>query len=100
MAKKVLPMEKEAVLNGYVEEIELDDGRLGLIIDDGDDEYFVVMDRIGRQLLEHVDEEIEAFGTITRKQGDLTFKVSRFQVMDYFEDDDDYGFSDMDEWYE
>ncbi len=98
MAKKVIPMEKETILSGYVEEIDLGKGRSGIIIDDGDDEYVVLMDRIGRRLLDYVDEEVEAYGTVTRKDGDLVLKVSRFEPLDYY-DDEDLDFGELDDYW-
>lgn len=98
MAKKVLPMEKEITLNGIVEEIDFGKGESGIIIDDGNGEYLVVMDRTGKRLLEHVDEEVEAHGTVTRKDGDLVFKVSRFEPLDYY-CDEDYDFSELDDYW-
>lgn len=98
MAKKILPMEKEITLNGYVAEIDLGSGSSGVIIDDGNDEYVVVMDKIGKKLLDHVDEEIEAFGSVTRKDGDLVLKVSRFEVLDYYTDED-LDFDEMDDFW-
>jgi hypothetical protein len=99
MAKKALSVEKETILNGYVEEIELEDGESGIIIDDGDEEYYVVMDKIGKRLLQYLDEEIEAVGIISRNEDELTFKVSRFKVVDYYrdEDEEDFDYGEMDE---
>ena len=98
MAKKVIPMEKEITLNGYVEEIDLGNGRAGIVIDNGDDEYVVVMDKIGKKLLDHVDEEVEVHGLVTRKDGELLLKVARFEPVDYF-CDDDYDFGEYGEYW-
>lgn len=98
MAKKVIPMEKEITLNGYVEEIELGNGKSGIIIDDGNDEYVVVMDTTGKRLLDHVDEEVEIHGTVTREDGDLVLRVSRFEPVDYY-CDENFDFGDLDEYW-
>jgi hypothetical protein len=98
MAKKVIPMEKEITLNGYVEEIDLGNGRSGIIIDDGNDEYVVVMDKIGRRLLDHVEEEVELHGTVTRKDGDLLLKVAAFEPVDYY-CDEDFGFGELEDYW-
>ncbi|MGD8835382.1 MAG: hypothetical protein PVJ84_18065 [Desulfobacteraceae bacterium] len=102
MAKKIIPMEKEVTLNGYVEEIDLGNGRSGIIIDNGDDEYVVVMDKIGKKMLDHIDEEVEACGLVTRKDGDLLLKVYRFEPVDYFCDEDydeGYDFDEYDDYW-
>jgi hypothetical protein len=98
MAKKVIPMEKEITLSGYVGEIDLGNGRSGIIFDDGYDEYVVVMDRIGKRLLDHVDEEVEVNGTVTRKDGDLVLKVSRFEAVDYY-CDEDFDFGELEDYW-
>lgn len=98
MAKKVIPMVKEITLNGYVEEIDWEGGETGVIIDDGNDDYYVVMDETGKRLLEHVDEEVEVTGMVSKKDGEWTLKVSNFHALDYYEDEiDDY--EDMDDYW-
>ena len=99
MAKRAMSVEKETILNGYVEEIELEDGESGIIIDDGDEEYYVVMDKIGKRLLQYLDEEIEAVGVVSRNEGEATFKVSRFKVVDYYrdEEEEDFDYGEMDD---
>lgn len=98
MAKKVLPMEKEIALTGYVEEIDMGQGESGIIINDGNDEYVVVMDKMGKKLLEHVDEEVEAYGMVTRKDGDLSLKVTRIEPVDYY-CDDGFDFREFDDYW-
>ena len=94
-------MEKEITLIGIVEEIEIAKGGSGIIIDDGEDEYVVVMDRIGKRLLDHVDEEVEAQGTVTRKDGDLVLKVSCFEPVDYYcDEDEDMDFGEIDDYWD
>jgi hypothetical protein len=97
MRQKVIAMEKEITLKGYVEEIDLGNGRSGVIIDDGEDEYDVIMDKTGKKLLDHVEEEVEAFGMVTRKDGDLLLTVFGFEPVDYY-GDDDYDFDEYDDY--
>jgi hypothetical protein len=85
---------KEATINGYVEEIELEDGNTGILINDGDDDFYVVMDKVGKRLLDHVDEEVKVMGQVTKKKGELVIKVTHFNLLDedqdFDDDDDDY----------
>jgi hypothetical protein len=98
MAKRVVPMEKEITISGYVEEIALPGGNVGVLINDGEADYYVVMDKAGKRLLEYIDEEVEATGVVTKSQGDWAIKVARFDVVDYYEDgdDEDYDYDDYD----
>jgi hypothetical protein len=94
MTKGVEGKIKEATINGYVEEIELEDGNTGLLINDGDDDFYVVMDKVGKRLLDHVDEEVEVMGQVSKKKGELVIKVTHFNLLDedqdFDDDDDDY----------
>jgi len=89
---------KEMTISGYVEEVELEEGDTGIMISDGDEEYIVVMDRQGKKLMEHLDEEVEATGMVTRRQGVREIKVSQFRLLDeYVDDDEDDFFEDDDD---
>ncbi len=94
MAKKEKPRKNEITVNGYVEEVELEDGNTGLLINDGEEDYYIVMDKIGKKLMDYIDEEVEATGDLSRKRGDLVLEVVRFNLMDDYEDmsdeDDEY----------
>jgi hypothetical protein len=98
MARKVIAMEKEITLNGYVEEIELENGKTGVILDDGDVEYCVVLDKVGQRLMDHIDEEVEATGMMSINDGERMLKVFRFHAVDYYEDDD-FEYGDMDDYW-
>lgn len=91
MAEKKLK-DKEITVNGYLEEIELETGRSGVMVYDGEDDYCVVMDKSGKQLLEHINEEVEVTGILSKKGEDLILRVTRFRPVDYYEDmgDDDF----------
>ena len=81
----------ETTINGYVEEVELEDGNSGVLINDGDEDFYVVMDKIGKRLLDHVDEEVEVTGRVSKKKGELVIKVIQFNLLDEegdFDDDD------------
>ena len=89
---------KEATIIGFVEEIELENGDSGIQIDGDNYQYQVVMDKQGKKLLDYVDEEIEAVGTVSKNKGVRHIKISRFTLLDSYEDDDedydDYGDED------
>ena len=90
MARKRLQKEDLITIDGYVVTVELEDGDTGFVVDDGEEEYFVVLDKKGNMLSNHVDEEVEVSGTLSRKDGKLWLKVSEFQLIDYYDDRDEY----------
>jgi hypothetical protein len=49
-------------------------------------------------LLDHADEEVEVNGTVTRKDGDLVLKVSRFEAVDYY-CDEDFDFGELEDYW-
>jgi hypothetical protein len=100
MAKKEEPKAKEVTINGYVEEVELEDGNSGILINDGDDDYYLVMDKSGKKLLDHIDEEVEVTGMLSKRQGELTLKVIRFRLVDEYDDQDDDDDDFDDRWSE
>lgn len=98
MLKENTAATKEATIIGFVEEIELENGESGIQIDGDDYQYQVVMDKQGKKLLDYVDEEIEAIGTVSKTKGVRQIKVSRFTLLDSYEDDDeDYDDYDDDD---
>lgn len=99
MAKVAEEKTKETSISGWVEEVELEDGNTGILINDGEEDYYVVMDKQGKKLLDHVDEEVEVTGLVSKKHGELSIKIIHFELLgddDEEEDDDDYG--DDDRW--
>lgn len=99
MAKVAEEKTKETSISGWVEEVELEDGNTGILINDGEEDYYVVMDKQGKKLLDHVDEEVEVTGLVSKKHGELYIKIIHFELFgddDEEEDDDDYG--DDDRW--
>lgn len=96
---------KEVTITGFIEEIELEDGEMGLQIDDGDDVYLVIMDKIGRKLERHIDEEVDVTGLMTNTADYREIEVKMFRLTDdyYDDDDDDYvedngGYYDEDDY--
>ena len=91
---------KEIKITGIVEELELDDDDIGLQIVDSGRVHRVVMDKQGRKLLDYVDEEIVATGTIFKTPEASEIKIGRFHLVDeesQEEDEDEDEGEDEDE---
>lgn len=89
MAKGKNAAPKEAKIVGYLEEVELENGDIGLRIEDDDDHsYLIDMDKQGRTLLDYVDEEVEITGIVTKDRGVHNIKISKFRVLDDIDDED------------
>lgn len=101
MARKGIQKEDRITIDGFVEEVELEDGSLGIVIYDGENDYYIVLDKKGLKLSNHIDEEVEVTGTLSEKDGELWLKVTYFQLIDDFEDmydDDGYDPDYNDRW--
>lgn len=101
MARKGIQNEELITVDGYVEEVKLEDGNIGIVVNDGDNDYFVVLDKKGKKLSRHVDEEVEVSGTLSEKDGEFWLKVTYFHLIDYYEDmydDDGYDPGYDDRW--
>lgn len=97
MAKVAEEKTKETSISGWVEEVELEDGNIGILINDGEEDYYVVMDKQGKKLLDHVDEEVEVTGLVSKKRGELFIKITYLRLFD--DDDEDYDDDgDDDRW--
>jgi hypothetical protein len=96
MAKGTEEKTKEVTISGWIEEIELEDGNTGVFINDGDEEYYVVMDKQGKRLLDYVDEEVSATGLLSKKHGELSIKITHFELVDDDSEDEDYNDDDDD----
>lgn len=95
MAKKAFKKEQLITIDGYVEEVEIEDGKVEIVVNDGENDYFVVLDKKGKKLGNHIDEEVEVSGTLSEIDGQSWIKVTYFQLIDYYEDmDDDDGYID------
>ncbi|MGD9248928.1 MAG: hypothetical protein PVI60_13275, partial [Desulfobacteraceae bacterium] len=90
----------EMTIKGYVEQIDWEDVDTGILINDGNDDYYVVMDETGKRLLEHIDEDVEATGRGAIKDGVWSLKISRFDTVDYYdgEDDEYFDYDDIDDF--
>ncbi len=90
MARKGFQKEDLITIEGFLEEVDLEDGNNGLVIFDGENDYHVVLDKKGRKLENHIEEEVEVSGMLSEKDGELWLKVSYFQLVDDYEDGDEY----------
>jgi hypothetical protein len=89
MAGKKQQAEEMITINGFVEEIEWEDGDRGLVIYDGENDYSIKMDQTGKMLFDHIDDEVEITGTVSMQDGDWVLSVDHFLVVDYYDDRDD-----------
>ncbi|RJQ73008.1 MAG: hypothetical protein C4519_18215 [Desulfobacteraceae bacterium] len=90
MAKDKKGAPKASKIVGFVEEVDLEDGDIGLRIVGDEYTYQVDMDREGRKLLDYIDEEIEASGIVSNLHGVREIKITRFRLIDGYDEDKDY----------
>lgn len=86
MVKKGAP--KESKIVGYVEEVELEDGDIGLQIVGDEYAYQVDMDARGRRLLDYVDEEVEVSGIVSKLHGVREIKIQRFRLLEGYDEEE------------
>lgn len=46
------------------------------------EEYIVFMNRIGEEMIPHIDRKVEASGTVKEMYGDLILTVERYRLLD------------------
>jgi hypothetical protein len=89
---------KEVLLTGYIEEYEADESDDGLRIATEDEEYYIKLDRKGKELFDYVDEEVEVKGQVmTDDDGQKWITIKTFDVIDY-DNDDDEEYDDKDDF--
>ena len=82
---------REVLLTGYIEEYEADDNDDGLRLATEDEEYYIKLDRKGKELFDYVDEEVQVKGqAMTADDGLNWIAVKSFDVIAYDDDDDEY----------
>ena len=94
MAGKIEKGAREVTITGFIEEIEIEDGEMGLQVDDGDHTYLVVMDKVGSKLQRYVDEEVDLTGLVTKTGNQREFKVVSFRLAEDYSDEDDASYDD------
>ena len=100
MARERMRKENVITLEGFVEAVDLEDDDTGVVICDGEYDYYVVMDRQGRRLLDYIAEEVEVTGIVSERRGELTLKVSHFRLLDPYDEWDDEGDDEYDTDYD
>lgn len=94
MAGKIEKGVKEVTITGFIEEVEMEDGEMGLQVDDGDHTYLVVMDKVGSKLERYVDEEVDLTGLVTKTGNQRELKVVSFRLAEDYDDEGDTQYDD------
>jgi hypothetical protein len=96
-------VEKEGTISGVVTATDWDDedNVIGVSIITDEDEYLVEQNRIGEELFDFLDEDVEVTGIVeTDPDGTRHIRVAGFEVLetdydsDYDDEDDDYVYSE------
>ena len=98
---------KEVSIKGFVSADEWD-GRKNVIaisITTDDEDYRVELDKVGEELFDYLDEDVEVTGTIRQEKNGTTYiRVTHYEVLEEeyegeerFLDEDDYDDSDFDD---
>ncbi|MEJ2723711.1 MAG: hypothetical protein P8175_03525 [Deltaproteobacteria bacterium] len=108
--RKLVVMRKEkpgkaVTIRGFVSADEWD-GRKNVIaisITTDDEDYRVELDKVGEELFDYLDEDVEVTGTIRQeKNGTKYIRVSNYEVLEeeyeseqgFLDDEDDFDFDD------
>jgi uncharacterized membrane protein YcgQ (UPF0703/DUF1980 family) len=95
---------KEETIVGYIVPNEWDneDNVIAISISTDDDDYLVEMNKLGEELFDFLDEDVEVTGMVREdRDGTKRIRVTSYEVLEdvdeEFEDDDDFGYDDDDE---
>jgi uncharacterized membrane protein YcgQ (UPF0703/DUF1980 family) len=95
---------KEETVVGYVVPSEWDneDNVVAISITTDDDDYLVEMNKLGEELFDFLDEDVEVTGIVREdRDGTKRIRITSYEVLedvdDEYEDDDDYSFDDDDD---
>ena len=99
--KKGKPPREETIV-GYVVPSEWDseDNVVSISITTDDDDYVVEMNKLGEELFDFLDEDVEVTGTVRDdKDGTKRIRVISYEVLEDVEEDEDgdFGYDDDDE---
>ena len=101
--KKSKPPRDETIV-GYVVPSEWDseDNVVSISITTEDDDYVVEMNKLGEELFDFLDEDVEVTGTVREdKDGTKRIRIISYEVLEDAEDDEyddeDLGYDDEDE---
>jgi hypothetical protein len=101
--KKSQPPKEETIV-GYVVPNEWDneDNVVAISITTDDDDYVVELNKLGEELFDFLDEDVEVTGIIRDdKDGTKRIRVSSYEVLedveDEYEEDEDFNYDKEDE---
>jgi len=95
---------KEETIVGYVvpSEWDSDDNVVSIAISTEEDDYLVEMNKLGEELFDFLDEDVEVTGLVREdRDGTKRIRITSYEVLedvdDDFEEEEDYNFDDEDE---
>jgi uncharacterized membrane protein YcgQ (UPF0703/DUF1980 family) len=95
---------KEETIVGYVVPSEWDneDNVVAISISTEDDDYLVEMNKLGEELFDFLDEDVEVTGLVREdRDGTKRIQITTYEVLedvdDEYEEEEDYNFDDEDE---
>jgi autonomous glycyl radical cofactor GrcA len=100
--KKTKPPREETIV-GYVVPSEWDseDNVVSISITTDDDDYVVEMNKLGEELFDFLDEDVEVTGTVREdKDGTKRIRVISYEVLEDAEDeydDEEFSYDDEDD---
>jgi hypothetical protein len=101
--KKTQPPKEETVV-GYVvpSEWDSDDNVVAISICTDDDDYVVELNKLGEELFDFLDEDVEVIGIVREdKDGTKRIRVTSYEVLEdteeEYDEDEDYDYDNDDE---
>jgi len=95
---------REETIVGYVvpSEWDSDDNVVSIAISTEEDDYLVEMNKLGEELFDFLDEDVEVTGVVREdRDGTKRIRITSYEVLedvdDDYEEEDDYNFDDEDE---
>ena len=81
---------RQVTIVGYVDPVDGDDHKSGIIISTNDnEEYLVDLNKQGRKLLDLIGEEVKIHGSVTQTEGgENRISITKFEVLDFKEADE------------
>lgn len=97
------PQAKETTITGSVvpSDWDNDDNIIAISISTEDDDYVVEMNKLGEELFDFLDEDVEVIGFVREdRDGSKRIRVISYEVLDEMEEDEEgeeFGYDDYDE---
>jgi hypothetical protein len=82
MAGKEIQKDEHITVDGYVEKVELENGRIGVVLYDGEKDYYIAMDENGKELRRYVNEQVEVTGAMSEQNGEFWINVTNFHLIE------------------